>query len=101
MLAPLFRHRRVVIGTFGVVLVAAILLTWLWASQYYAAKMQVVVEQDAAPSGDRTDSNGHEQGSDAGPSHLRNGVAARRRHVEVGGRDVRLANSWAGSVPAE
>jgi polysaccharide biosynthesis protein PslE len=46
MLAPLFRHRRTVIWTFSLVFVATILLAWLWASNYYVAKMQVVVEQD-------------------------------------------------------
>lgn len=46
VLAPLFRHRRVVLGTFVVVFVAAILLSSLWASRYYVSRMQVVVEQD-------------------------------------------------------
>jgi succinoglycan biosynthesis transport protein ExoP len=46
VLAPLFRHRRVVLGTFAVVFVVAILLSWLWASRYYVSRMQVVVEQD-------------------------------------------------------
>jgi len=46
VLAPPFRHRRTVLGAFAVVSVAAILLSWLWASRYYAANMQVLVEQD-------------------------------------------------------
>ncbi len=46
VLAPLFRHRRAVIWTFSLVFVAAILLAWFWAADYYVAKMQVVVEQD-------------------------------------------------------
>jgi len=46
VLAPLFRHRRVVFGTFAIVCGAAILLSWSWASRYYVSKMQVVVEQD-------------------------------------------------------
>jgi uncharacterized protein involved in exopolysaccharide biosynthesis len=46
MLAPLFRHRRLVLSTFCVLFLASILFAWLWASRYYVAKMQVVVEQD-------------------------------------------------------
>jgi uncharacterized protein involved in exopolysaccharide biosynthesis len=46
MLSPLFRHQRVVLITFGTMLVATILVAWLWAAQYYVSTMQVVVEQD-------------------------------------------------------
>jgi uncharacterized protein involved in exopolysaccharide biosynthesis len=46
MLTPLFRHRRVVIAVFCGVFLLAILFAWLWASNYYVASMQVVVEQD-------------------------------------------------------
>jgi succinoglycan biosynthesis transport protein ExoP len=46
MLAPLFRHRRIVVISFCCVFVAATLVAWLWASQYYTASMQIVVEQD-------------------------------------------------------
>ena len=46
VLSPLFRHQRVVMITFCTALVATILVAWLWASQYYVATMQVVVEQD-------------------------------------------------------
>jgi uncharacterized protein involved in exopolysaccharide biosynthesis len=46
MLAPMFRHRRLVVATFCAVSVAAILFAWLWASRYYVARMQVLVEQD-------------------------------------------------------
>jgi len=46
MVAPLFRHRRLVLATFGAVLVCVILFAWLWDARYYAAKMQVLVEQD-------------------------------------------------------
>ncbi|MFZ3217903.1 MAG: hypothetical protein WA192_17725 [Candidatus Acidiferrales bacterium] len=46
MLAPLFRHRRIVIVTFCGVLAAAILVAWVWAARYYVSSMQVVVEQD-------------------------------------------------------
>ncbi len=46
MLAPLFRHRRIVIVTFCGVFIAAILVAWIWAANYYVSTMQVVVEQD-------------------------------------------------------
>src|SRR5450432_1925200 len=46
MLIPMFRHRRLVIATFSIIFTASILFAWLWASRYYAANMQVVVEQD-------------------------------------------------------
>jgi uncharacterized protein involved in exopolysaccharide biosynthesis len=63
VLAPLFRHRRVVIGTFGVVFVAAILLAWLWAANYYVANMQVVVEQDRSDPAVSAGQNGTVQGN--------------------------------------
>jgi uncharacterized protein involved in exopolysaccharide biosynthesis len=44
--APLFRHRRLIVATFCVLFLCSILVAWLWASRYYVAKMQVVVEQD-------------------------------------------------------
>jgi uncharacterized protein involved in exopolysaccharide biosynthesis len=44
ILSPLFRHRRLVIGTFCALFAFTILLAWRWASHYYVAKMQVVVE---------------------------------------------------------
>jgi polysaccharide biosynthesis transport protein len=50
VLSPLFRHQRVVMITFCTALVATILVAWLWASQYYVATMQVVVEQDRSDS---------------------------------------------------
>jgi succinoglycan biosynthesis transport protein ExoP len=46
MLAPLFRHRRIVIASFCCVFIAATLVAWIWAARYYVAKMQVMVEQD-------------------------------------------------------
>jgi uncharacterized protein involved in exopolysaccharide biosynthesis len=46
MLSPLFRHRRVVVATFCTMLVATILVAWIWAARYYTSTMQVVVEQD-------------------------------------------------------
>ncbi len=46
MLAPLFRHRRFVIVTFCAVFIAAILVAWVWAANYYVSTMQVAVEQD-------------------------------------------------------
>lgn len=45
ILAPLFRHRRLVIGVFCSVLACSILAATVWASHYYVAKMQIVVEQ--------------------------------------------------------
>jgi uncharacterized protein involved in exopolysaccharide biosynthesis len=44
LLLPLFRRRRVVIGTFCAMLALTVLFAWRWASHYYVAKMQVVVE---------------------------------------------------------
>ncbi len=46
VLAPLFRHRRVMLITFCGVFALAILVAWGWAARYYKATMQVVVEQD-------------------------------------------------------
>ncbi|MGA2098460.1 MAG: Wzz/FepE/Etk N-terminal domain-containing protein [Candidatus Acidiferrum sp.] len=46
ILMPLFRHRRLVLVTFCAVFVCASLVAWIWAAQYYVAKMQIVVEQD-------------------------------------------------------
>src|SRR5271154_4635566 len=44
VLSPLFRHRRLVIGTFCALFACSILFAWRWASHYYVAKMQIVVE---------------------------------------------------------
>jgi uncharacterized protein involved in exopolysaccharide biosynthesis len=44
ILSPLFRHRQLVIGTFCAVFALSILFAVRWASHYYVAKMQVVVE---------------------------------------------------------
>jgi uncharacterized protein involved in exopolysaccharide biosynthesis len=46
LLAPLFRHRRMVVLSFCCVLGAAIVVAWAWAARYYVSNMQVVVEQD-------------------------------------------------------
>jgi succinoglycan biosynthesis transport protein ExoP len=46
MLIPMFRHQRLALVTFSILFVASILVSWLWASRYYSANMQVVVEQD-------------------------------------------------------
>jgi succinoglycan biosynthesis transport protein ExoP len=46
MLAPLFRHRRIVMVTFCCVVVAATVIAWAWAARYYVSTMEVVVEQD-------------------------------------------------------
>jgi polysaccharide biosynthesis protein PslE len=44
IVSPLFRHWRLVAGAFCVLFLGSILLAWCWASRYYVAKMQVVVE---------------------------------------------------------
>ncbi len=44
VLSPLFRHRRLVIGSFCALFAYTIFIAWSWASHYYVAKMQVVVE---------------------------------------------------------
>jgi uncharacterized protein involved in exopolysaccharide biosynthesis len=46
MMAPIFRHRKVVIVSFLSIFVCASLVAWLWAAKYYRASMQIVVEQD-------------------------------------------------------
>lgn len=46
ILAPLFRHRRMVVISFCCVFGAAIVVAWAWAARYYVSNMQVVVEQD-------------------------------------------------------
>jgi uncharacterized protein involved in exopolysaccharide biosynthesis len=45
LLAPLFRHRKQAVAAFCGVFVLSLLVAWLWASQYYVSKMQVVVQQ--------------------------------------------------------
>ena len=44
MLGPLFRHRLVVSLTFCSIFLASVLVAWRWASRYYVASMQVVVD---------------------------------------------------------
>jgi uncharacterized protein involved in exopolysaccharide biosynthesis len=46
MLGPLFRHWPAVIGTFCLILLVSIWAAWGWASHYYVATMQVVVERE-------------------------------------------------------
>jgi uncharacterized protein involved in exopolysaccharide biosynthesis len=46
VLAPLFRHRRIMLIAFVCVVVASTVFAWAWAARYYRASMQVVVEQD-------------------------------------------------------
>jgi uncharacterized protein involved in exopolysaccharide biosynthesis len=45
LLAPVFRHRKQVLTAFCAVFVLSLLVAWLWASQYYVSRMQVVVQQ--------------------------------------------------------
>jgi uncharacterized protein involved in exopolysaccharide biosynthesis len=44
-LVPMFRHKRLVIGVFSGVFLCSLLVAWQWASRFYVAKMQVIVEQ--------------------------------------------------------
>jgi uncharacterized protein involved in exopolysaccharide biosynthesis len=44
-LAPIFRHKRLVTAVFFGVFICSVLVAWFWVSQYYVAKMQVIVEQ--------------------------------------------------------
>ena len=44
ILSPIFRHKALVIGTFCSLVALTLLITWGWASHYYVAKMQIVVE---------------------------------------------------------
>jgi uncharacterized protein involved in exopolysaccharide biosynthesis len=46
VLAPLFRHKKMVLISFCGVFALAIIVAWAWAARYYQANMQVVVEQD-------------------------------------------------------
>ena len=45
LLAPVFRHRKQVLAAFCAVFVLSLLVAWLWASQYYVSRMQVVVQE--------------------------------------------------------
>ena len=44
-LAPVFRHKRVVIAVFTAIFLCTVLVAWFWVSRYYVAKMQLIVEQ--------------------------------------------------------
>jgi len=46
MLRPLFRHRLVMLLTFGLVFLASIFVAWYWAARYYEASMQIVVGRE-------------------------------------------------------
>jgi uncharacterized protein involved in exopolysaccharide biosynthesis len=46
LVAPLFRHRRLVTGIFAGTVALSLIVAWGWAARYYQAKMQVLVEQD-------------------------------------------------------
>jgi uncharacterized protein involved in exopolysaccharide biosynthesis len=45
ILAPLFRRRRLVILSFCGVFLGSILVAWVWASNYYEASMQILVQE--------------------------------------------------------
>jgi uncharacterized protein involved in exopolysaccharide biosynthesis len=42
VVAPLFRHRKVVLWTSGIVFALCLLVAWGWAARYYRAGMQVL-----------------------------------------------------------
>src|SRR5208282_4607897 len=44
-LAPIFRHKKLVTGVSCAVFVCSAFVAWLWVSQYYVTKMQLIVEQ--------------------------------------------------------
>ena len=46
LLSPLFRHKGLVAATFCGVFLFSVLIAWRWASHYYVARMQVIVEQN-------------------------------------------------------
>jgi uncharacterized protein involved in exopolysaccharide biosynthesis len=46
MLSPIFRHRKAVAVTFFSVFLCSIFVAWVWASHYWVATMQVVVERE-------------------------------------------------------
>ena len=46
MVAPLFRKKRIVLGTFLLIFCLATLMGWRWASHYYESSMQVVVGRE-------------------------------------------------------
>lgn len=46
MLRPLFRHRLVMLLTFGSVFLVSVFVAWYWATGYYEASMQVVVGKE-------------------------------------------------------
>lgn len=46
MVAPLFRKKRIVLGTFLLIFCLATMLGWRWASHYYESSMQVVVGRE-------------------------------------------------------
>ncbi len=46
IVSPLFRHKQLVMTTFGFVFLLSILVTWLWVANYYATTVQIVVQQD-------------------------------------------------------
>lgn len=58
ILAPLFRHRRIVIITFCAVFAMGTVLAWAWAARYYRASMEVLVEQDRSDPAVTTAQNG-------------------------------------------
>jgi len=46
LVAPLFRHRKLVSWAFLSIFLTALGVAWLWAARYYVSRMQVVVQQE-------------------------------------------------------
>ena len=44
-LAPIFRHKRLVMSVSASVFACSVFVAWFWVSRYYVARMQVIVEQ--------------------------------------------------------
>ncbi|HET8967655.1 MAG TPA: hypothetical protein VFN20_15615, partial [Candidatus Acidoferrum sp.] len=45
MLMPVFRHKLLVLSAFAAVFSVSLFVAWAWASKYYVASMQIVVQQ--------------------------------------------------------
>ena len=46
ILTPVFRHKHLVLATFGCFFVLSILFAWLWVANYYSSTVQILVQQD-------------------------------------------------------
>jgi Uncharacterized protein involved in exopolysaccharide biosynthesis len=48
VLMPVFRHKLLVLSAFSTVFCLSLFVAWAWASKYYVASMQIVVQQHRA-----------------------------------------------------